>query len=56
MIIHLINTCSAFAYGPKLIVSDYKIDPSSKANAIIVTYNDKQLTIPWANIVAIEEQ
>lgn len=55
MIIHLIQTCSAFKYDFHLSVKSYEISSKLKGNAIILIYNERELTIPLSNIAAIEE-
>jgi hypothetical protein len=56
MIIYLLHTCDTFDYQYKLKVQEYKMDVKSKGNSIILSFKERQITIPLANIVAIEEQ
>ena len=53
MRINLIKPCCDRDY---LVVEDFKIDQKTKGNAILVTYQNRELIIPLANISCIEEK
>ena len=55
MIIHLIHTCSAFDYLPKIEVKKAACNKKLYNLAIIVEYKKQKITIPLSNVAAIEE-
>ena len=56
MILYLTETCDAFNYEHRIVIQDYKSDPRSKGNSIIIEYLNNALSIPLANIVCIVEE
>jgi hypothetical protein len=55
MIIHLINTCSAFDYLQKVEVKRVIVSRKLHNLAINVEYKEVKVLIPLSNIAAIEE-